>query len=167
MTDDLPNRARTGGIRLITLMLVVSFVFIPVRCDASAAPHSIFVAPVAMGSMAHSHHEMAHSGPAKTVAGKSMLAHTQHHDATASSSAKSMLAARSLRAPCSAMLSSGADPKSQQPVGAALDLPTAPVPPTSSALLARDGATVLSWPAQAVAPQGIALEPDAPPPKTV
>ncbi len=42
---------------LISLLLVVSFVLIPVRCDASTAPHSIFVSPNMLNpSAGHEHH---------------------------------------------------------------------------------------------------------------
>ena len=41
-----------ASLQLLTLLLIVSFAAIPVRCDASAAPHSIFVDPMVMDAAA-------------------------------------------------------------------------------------------------------------------
>lgn len=158
-----PSRFRRYSIRAITLMLLVSFAFIPVRCDASVAAHSIFASPSGMASMGHGH-AAHHASGQKVVPGKSMLGHASH---PASPAERQHLATGAFGAeePGRVLLAGGSDPESQQPVGAALDLPTPPVPPDAGIpLIAADDVVSLAA-AAVVVLHGIAISPDAPPPK--
>ncbi len=157
------NDYRARGLQLVTLLLIVSFAFIPVRCDASTAPHSIFVDPVVA--------ERAGDAQARPSAGSNAGAsmHHQHHagmvmaDQAADSDASTETASQE---DCAIVLDNGADLSSQQPVGAALDLPTTPVPPNEAALIPLDGEPIVRSTAPVTAPDGVLSPPDAPPPKS-
>lgn len=64
-------------------------------------------------------------------------------------------------------LTVGADLNSQQPVGAALDLPTTPIPPVASNLLPIEGTLVTRVNPVPLTLTGVAAPPEAPPPKSV
>lgn len=157
---------RIWGFRLATLVLIVSFAFIPVRCDASTAPHSIFIDPTALnGNDAHAHH-------AETSAPATTAQHHHHHGMamgadTTDSGVAQVAASDAAQQACPLALASGSDPESQQPVGAALDLPTTPVSPDATTLLPLDGERLGRSSAPAIALSGIPVVPDSPPPKAV
>lgn len=149
---------RTWGLRIVTVLVVLSFAFIPVRCDASTAPHSIFVDPVTLASDGHAHHAAE-----QEAAGE----HAHHHHAGMSHATDvASVASDPMQDLCALSLGAGADASSQQPVGAALDLPVTPVPPSETALLSRDDESLLRFAAPAAMHSEIAVAPDAPPPKS-
>lgn len=105
-----------------------------------------------------------HASTQKSVPGKSMLVHADH---LASPAERQPLATGAFGAEelSRVFLAGGSDPESQQPVGAALDLPTPPVPPEAGIpLIAADDVVSLAASAVVVL-HGIAISPDAPPPK--
>jgi len=159
MRNSKPTEYRVWGIRLVTILLIVSFAFIPVRCDASTAPHSIFVDPTGMNMERMAGHQ--HAAAASSESG-SMTGHHHHGAPTSSSDADSADASHLL---CQFMLADGADAQSQQPVGAALDLPATPVPPDIEALLQMDGDPLMQANPPAAMLTGISIPPDSPPPK--
>ena len=166
MNETTTARYRMWGFRLATLVLIVSFAFIPVRCDASTAPHSIFVDPIALdGPDAHEHHGET-SAPAPT-------AHHQHHHGMEMADDAALSEVVQAEAPdvaqelCPLFLASGSDPESQQPVGAALDLPTTPVSPDATTLLPLDGERLDRPTAAVIVLSGIPTVPESPPPKAV
>jgi hypothetical protein len=156
MNETTTARYRIWGFRLATLVLIVSFAFIPVRCDASTAPHSIFVDPVALdGPATHAHHaETSDPAPA---------AHHQHHHGMVMADVSTV--SEGAQEVCPLALAGGSDAESQQPVGAALDLPTTPVAPDASTLLPLDGERLNRSTAPVIALSGIPTIPDSPPPK--
>lgn len=158
MRTSEPTEYRVWGIRLVTLVLIVSFAFIPVRCDASTAPHSIFVDPIGMNMerMSGHQHAAASSEPGTTAG------HHHHGEPNSTGSTGSADTSHLL---CQFMLADGADAQSQQPVGAALDLPATPVPPDIEALLQVDSTALLLANAPAEMLTGVAIPPDSPPPK--
>lgn len=171
MIEKLQGEYRTWGLRLVSLLVIVSFAFIPVRCDASTAPHSIFVAPDMLNqSGGHAHHATdtshhthaaAKSAPHHSPMAADMTGHT--HTA-ASDDAPSNLGDSSQQA-CAVALAAGSDPGSQQPVGATLDLPASSVTPVTVTLQPLDLQTELLLFAPAAVLTGITAPPDAPPPK--
>ena len=167
----MPNdRKKRLGIPLVSLLLIVSFAFIPVRCDASAAPHSIFVSPTMLGMTspaAHQHHSGG-AAPQQTVPGHdpamraAAMDHTSHHhEASESDSTDPSPSEES--SPRS--LANSGDPQSQQPVGATLDLPTTSVTPISTMLLPLEREPLLLVLPVAAALHGMTVRPEAPPPK--
>lgn len=156
-------RAEYGarGLRLVILLVIVSFAFIPVRCDASSAPHSIFVDPVVLDSERGSHHASASHTQSEMPAGHAHHA-GMHHDAKSASTA---VDSDPLQDVCALTLTSGTDTSSQQPIGAALDLPTTPVPPVANALLPFEGDSPTRVSAPAIVLTGVTAPPEAPPPK--
>jgi len=172
------TRYRMRGMSLISLLLVVSFVLIPVRCDASTAPHSIFVSPNMLNpSAGHEHHmsgaatqseqtkSIPHHSPVAADADPAMAAmhgHTQTASDTPDSPAE-----RSARDHCASLLASDNDPGSQQPVGATLDLPPTSVVANSTTLQPLDGEPLLLSFGPTSILSGITTPPDAPPPKSI
>jgi hypothetical protein len=169
MTEKLPGEYRTWGLRLVSLLVIVSFTFIPVRCDASAAPHSIFVAPNMLNqSGEHAHHatETSHHAVAKSVPHHSpVAADTAGHTHNAASDDASSSLSDSSQQACAVTLAAGSDPESQQPVGATLDLPATSLNPDTATLQPLDMETELLLFAPAAVLTGMAAPPDAPPPK--
>lgn len=169
MIEQLTGEYRSWGIRLVSLLLIVSFAFIPVRCDASAAPHSIFVAPGAMNEAGgHTHHAsgIAHEAVSKSVPHHSPVAddssahqHTPSSSDRASSTQDDSSPARSLS------LTGRADPASQQPVGGTLDVPPTSITPSSITLQSLDTQTELLLFAPPSVLDGISAPPDVPPPR--
>lgn len=160
MNDRWRNEYRARGLQLVTLLVLVSFAFIPVRCDASAAPHSIFVDPVAIDT----EHEADPSG--SQMSGMAGM-HHHHAGMTQSDAAADGTESSPLQDVCAVHLANGADPESQQPVGATLDLPTTTALTASTILPPLDGESI-ARPASAVDKlTGIAAPPDAPPPKSI
>lgn len=168
MNEHATARYRRWGLRPVVLLLVVSFMFIPVRCNASSAPHSIFVDPVVPERTdAHAHHLAATAKPGEsTPAGH----HHHHHGAVASSESTEakgdLLRADTSKLHCPFDLPGGSDAQSQQPVGGSLDLPTTPVAPDLAIPLPLDGERVGLTNAPTLALSGIPISPDSPPPKT-
>ncbi len=145
------------GFRLATLLLIVSFVFSPVRCDASSAPHSLFVDPVPSGG--------EQDARSSSVA---MTDHSHHHHAGMHHAAKTAASESATPAQDVCALDDvvGTDLHSEQPVGAALDLPVTPVTPMVAALLPLEGERVMPIVAPAAILTGIAAPPEAPPPRS-
>ncbi|HET9662390.1 MAG TPA: hypothetical protein VFP05_18835 [Thermomicrobiales bacterium] len=156
---------RRWGIQLVSLFLIVSFAVIPVRCDVSAAPHSIFAAPNMLNqSGAHTHHA---TGALQRESAKSVPHHSPvadgasgHQHAIASDGAPVSLTER-----CSSLLGAGGDPESQQPVGATLDLPSSSITPDTVTLQPRGMQTQLLRFAPAALLSGIDAPPETPPPR--
>ncbi len=177
------NRTRTLGLQVIALLLIVSFVCIPVRCDASAAPHSIFMSATMVNEQHAGTHHHAATDAASTDAAPTHEKHvpghdprmamaTTHHAASAqtqvpqpSSDLAPVALQNSLHNPCGVSLASGNDPKSQQPVGATLDLPTTTIAPDSTTLHPLDTTALELMFAPAVELSGFIAPPEAPPPK--
>jgi hypothetical protein len=165
MIEQLTGNYRRCGIRLVSLFLIVSFAVIPVRCDVSAAPHSIFTAPGVMNAMdRHAHHATGATPreSAKSVPHHSPMAEdaSGHRHGVAADGASADLTER-----CSSVLGSGGDPKSQQPVSATLDLPTSSITPDAVTLQPLDTQAELLLFAPATVLSGITAPPEAPPPK--
>ena len=156
MIDCRRDEVRTYALRVVTLLLVVSFAFIPVRCDASSAPHSIFVDPVPSGGE-----------PVARSSSAAMTDHSHHH-AGMHHTAKTAAAEDSTPAQeaCALTQAEGTDLHSQQPVGAALDLPVTPVTPMVAALMLLEGERVVPISAPTATLTGISAPPEAPPPKS-
>lgn len=149
---------RTRALQLLTLLLVVSFAAIPVRCDASMAPHSIFVDPVAMDADADRQSDAAPVDNHHHHAGM--------HDMAGMTADVADDASSAAQDGCVVSMTAGTDLHSQQPVGAAFDLPTTPVPPVASALLPIEGELVVFASASTMVLTGIMAPPEAPPPKS-
>lgn len=168
MKAPLSDEDRVRRMHLVPLAIIISLIFIPVRCDASAAPHSIFVSAAAMNMPGeHSHHaeSTGTNEPAKSVPHHSPVAADgtmQHHTEADHVMSRTDDPIQQL---CSLALTNGNDPESQQPVGAALDLPTTPITPNSATFQPLDTQSTLLLFAQAAVLSGIAFPPDAPPPK--
>lgn len=156
MIDWRRDEVRTYALRVITLLLVVSFAFIPVRCDASSAPHSIFLDPIPSGG-----------GQDVRSSSTAMTDHSHHH-AAMHHAAKTAASDDSAPAQdvCALTQAEGTDLQSQQPVGAALDLPVTPVAPMVSALLPLEGERLMPISAPTTTLTGISAPPEAPPPKS-
>lgn len=166
------------GMSLISLVLVVSFALIPVRCDASTAPHSIFVSPNMLNQAdGHQHHmsgAAAQSEPTKSIPHHSPVAadvdpamaamhdHGQMAGETSDSTGSAPVCER-----CAPLLANGNDPGSQQPVGATLDLPPTSVVANSTTLQPLDGEPLLLSFGPISILSGITTPPDAPPPKSI
>jgi len=146
----------TRALKLVTLLLIASFALIPVRCDASTAPHSIFTDPMTVDA-----------ADDKSDA-ESVTHHHQHHpgmnmaDMTADAGNAHSSTSDEL---CSISLTAGTDLHSQQPVGAALDVPTTPVPPVAVGLFQLDGEPIVRASAPVLVLTGVTAPPEAPPPK--
>lgn len=166
------------GMSLISLLLVVSFALIPVRCDASTAPHSIFVSPNMLNQAdGHQHHmgdaaaqpeqtkSIPHHSPVAANADPAMAAmhdHGQMTGETPDSTGSAPVCER-----CAPLLANGNDPGSQQPVGATLDLPPTSVVANSTTLQPLDGEPLLLSFGPISILSGITTPPDAPPPKSI
>ena len=151
------DRRRTLGIPLISLVLIVSFAFIPVRCDASDAPHSIFVSPnmLAMKNTgSHQHHSSSTEVRERTVPGHNPAMAVTGLDHTTDRSASNP-----------GWLANGSDPESQHPLGAAFALPTTSVTPGSTNLLSLEGQRRPLLVPVALALDGMTVPPEAPPPR--
>ncbi len=163
---------------MVSLMVVLSFVFIPVRCDASTAPHSIFISPNMLNQTdGHRHHGAGSESPgrAKSIAHHSPVtfdpdasdspAHLHGQAADSNRSNASM--EETAREHCAPLLGSGSDPASQQPVGATLDLPPTSIVSGSNALQPLDSEPLrISFGPTAIL-SGIATPPDSPPPESI
>ena len=167
MIDTLAREYRPWGIRLISLLLIVSFAFIPVRCDASAAPHSIFIAPGVMNETGgHPHHA---TGIAQGAVSKSVPHHSPVVDDSSAHQQcnRASIADRVSSTPDDSSqvhtlsLSGSADPASQQPVGGTLDMPPTSITPGSTTLQPLDTQTELLLFAPAAVLDGISTPPDA------
>lgn len=167
---------RTRGMPLISLAVILSFVFIPVRCDASTAPHSIFVSPNMLNQTSdHQHHAasaarsersqtIAHHSPLIIEAGSATTAsHVHEADLDMSAASQSSDSAHTPGAP---MLGNPSDPGSQQPAGATLDLPPSSVISNTTNLQPLDGEPLLLSFDRLLVLSGISTPPDAPPPKS-
>lgn len=172
MIAELTGEFRQRGLWLVSLLVITSFAFIPVRCDASAAPHSIFLAPNMLNhSGEHAHHaaEKPQGSSAKTVPHHSPVTGDpsthQHGESNSASDRGSSPADDPNQSIPSTDLGTGSDPESQQPVGAALDLPTTSVDPTTTLLRPLDTQPQLLIFAPAAVLSGISAPPEFPPPK--
>lgn len=166
---------RTYGMSLISLLLVISFVFIPVRCDASTAPHSIFVSPTMLNQMAgHQHHtqninqseatqSFAHHSPLMLDADSGMPAEHQHTQSPATPNGSDTPAGE----PSPAQLANGSDPGSQQPMGATLDLPPASVTADSNTMPRLEQESDLLLFGSISILRGITTAPTTPPPQSI
>ncbi|MCO5221773.1 MAG: hypothetical protein M9947_09370 [Thermomicrobiales bacterium] len=134
-------------------LLVLSFLSIPVRCDVSAAPHSIFVDPPPTSTNGdHRSHAVADRGSA--------VAHEKH---VPGHSVDPNAAQEPDR--CVVAANPGADPGSQAPVSSSLDLPVTTAPPVTEAPFDQDGAGIVLLGNERAALIGIAVSPDSPPPR--
>lgn len=145
-------------VRVLTLLLVLSFAAIPVRCDVSAAPHSIFDDPVAAGRhLAHQQADDQHSSAAHADGHRHLPSHAMDSEAASLASDRTDADA----APATTDLSS------QTPVSGALDMPPALVPPASDALEQATDRQIVPAVLQERLPNGVTLAPVPPPPKSV
>jgi hypothetical protein len=172
MIEKLTGEYRMHGLRLVSLVLIASFAFIPVRCTASDAPHSIFVSPNLLGmsmSGSHAHHSTSAAPvPERHVPGHDPAMGTGEETHTAhpghAGQVSDTQSATGERA--SHSLARDNDPQSQQPVGATLDLPPTSVTPGSILLLPLESESFpLALPDPTIL-DGMTIPPEAPPPKT-
>lgn len=153
---------------MVSLLLVLSFAFIPVRCDASTAPHSIFVSPTMLNATGGHAHHTGHENRTATV--KSVAHHSPLSlDAASAEPGAHEHGPSATDAPTGdqpgSQLGGANDPGSQQPVGATLDLPPTSVIGESSILPLLERTLQLLVFAPISIPGGITTAPDPPPPK--
>ena len=156
---------------LVSLLVALSFVFIPVRCDASTAPHSIFVSPNMLNvAGGHQHHGggVARAAPVQSIAHHSPISHDA--DTTVSGAHQhGPDGAKSTDSPASeqatAHLGGDNHPGSQQPVGATLDLPPTTVTSESNLLPLLEGESRLLIFGPTSTLHGISHTPENPPPE--
>ncbi len=162
----------------MSLALVVSFALIPVRCDASTAPHSIFLSPNMLNhSGSHQQHtsdaaaqseqsrSIPHHSPVAADADPAMAG--MHADAQTTSDTPDSTGNNSASEHCAPLLGNENDPGSQQPLGATLDLPATSVTANSTTLQPLDGEPLLLSFGPTSILSGITTPPDAPPPKSL
>lgn len=145
-----------SGRGVIVLLLMVAFAFVPVRCDASAVAHSIFIDPFANDT------RPASSGQPTT---EMAMGHGHHHQADAFAGSDDFSGAADQQVRCPLGIDNGTDTKSQRPVGATLDLPTTPILSNFVILPPLHGDQVSRLSSPITVLSGITQPPEAPPPK--
>lgn len=152
-------QVRSCGVAdIVSVLLALSFLAIPVRCDAALAPHSIFLSPAQSGvAIEHSHSSSpsSHRQPSqgKAVHSKSAALEAELHDP---------------RYICGDDVAEReTDTKSQAPVGATFDLPIQSVVQRSGFVPPPSDECTLTLPQPGCLSEGAAVAPDPPPPKPV